>query len=83
MNKSEYMRAYRQRPQIKAREKARKSTPEYKAKKAKYMRWYKAWNRVPLSVYEQARQAAQRQRKMIAEGTFGDLAVARTTLFDE
>lgn len=35
MNKSEYMRAYRQRPQIKAREKARKSTPEYKAKKAK------------------------------------------------
>ena len=66
--KAAYMKAYRQRPEVKAREQARKRTPEYKARQAEYMRDYKAWNRVPLSGYEQMRRAANKERELIAKG---------------
>ena len=68
----EYMKAYRQRPEVKARERARKQTPEYKARKAEYMRDYQAWNRFRLSGYEQMRRAAVRERALIASGEFGE-----------
>jgi hypothetical protein len=77
-----YMKAYRQRPEVKERERARKRTPEYKARKAEYMRDYQAWNRFRLSGYEQARQAAVRERKLIAEGKFGEpIRYCRVSLF--
>ena len=66
--KRDYMKAYRQRPEVQARERARKRTPEYKARKAEYMRDYNAWNRIRLSGYEQARRAAQKERELIAKG---------------
>ena len=66
--KAAYMKAYRRRPEVKAREQARKRTPEYKARKAEYMRDYNAWNRLRLSGYEQARRAAQKERALIAKG---------------
>ena len=71
--KAVYMKAYRQRPQVKKREQARKRTPEYKARQAEYVRDYKAWNRVRLSGYEQSRRAAVRQRELIATGEFGEV----------
>lgn len=71
--KAVYMKAYRQRPQVKEREQARKRTPGYKARQAEYTRHYKAWNRVRLSGYEQSRRAAVRQRELIASGEFGEI----------
>ena len=71
--KRDYMKAYRQRPEVKERERARKPALEYKARQAEYMRDYNAWNRVRLTGYEQTRRAAVRQRELIAKGDFGEV----------